>query len=386
MKRPDWRTVTVVAVSIGILAAIGMYSHRDAIFKNKNKAQIQQPAMVQVQKIAADSVIRDSIVQNTSLEAVERVQVLPRVTGRLEQLCVKQGARVVKGQTIATLEHAQQDALIGSTRASVASAHADSERARAEMSNAKTNVERYGRLLKEGFSTQQQYDSINTAYESAKASYSAALAREHAAQADLGRVQSARGDYIMTAPISGVVLNDYSLTTGAMISPSSPVADVADLRWLKATLKVPEASLFAVKKGMSVRLRLDALPTEEFEGRVSRIDQYVDPQTRTAAVEIVLDNGKTGGRLLPGMFGQASVITRECRNAIVLPESALHSGSGGSYVLVAEQGRAKLKNVGTGIRENGKVQITKGLAAGDQVIVFGGNSLNGGEAVDVQFR
>ena len=386
MKRPDWRTVTVVAVSIGILAAIGMYSHRDAIFKNKNKAQIQQPAMVQVQKIAADSVIRDSIVQNTSLEAVERVQVLPRVTGRLEQLCVKQGARVVKGQTIATLEHAQQDALIGSTRASVASAHADSERARAEMSNAKTNVERYGRLLKEGFSTQQQYDSINTAYESAKASYSAALAREHAAQADLGRVQSARGDYIMTAPISGVVLNDYSLTTGAMISPSSPVADVADLRWLKATLKVPEASLFAVKKGMSVRLRLDALPTEEFEGRVSRIDQYVDPQTRTAAVEIVLDNGKTGGRLLPGMFGQASVITRECRNAIVLPESALHSGSGGSYVLVAEQGRAKLKNVGTGIRENGKVQITKGLAAGDQVIVFGGSTLNGGEAVDVQSR
>mgnify|MGYP001264868044 CR=1 FL=1 len=386
MKRPDWRTVTVVAVSIGILAAIGMYSHRDAIFKNKNKAQIQQPAMVQVQKIAADSVIRDSIVQNTSLEAVERVQVLPRVTGRLEQLCVKQGARVVKGQTIATLEHAQQDALIGSTRASVASAHADSERARAEMSNAKTNVERYGRLLKEGFSTQQQYDSINTAYESAKASYSAALAREHAAQADLGRVQSARGDYIMTAPISGVVLNDYSLTTGAMISPSSPVADVADLRWLKATLKVPEASLFAVKKGMSVRLRLDALPAEEFEGRVSRIDQYVDPQTRTAAVEIVLDNGKTGGRLLPGMFGQASVITRECRNAIVLPESALHSGSGGSYVLVAEQGRAKLKNVGTGIRENGKVQITKGLAAGDQVIVFGGSTLNGGEAVDVQSR
>ena len=386
MKRPDWRTVTVVAVSIGILAAIGVYSHRDAIFKNKNQAQIQQPAVVQVQKIAADSVIRDSIVQNTSLEAVERVQVLPRVTGRLEQLCVKQGARVVKGQTIATLEHAQQDALIGSTRASVASAHADSERARAEMSNARTNVERYGRLLKEGFSTQQQYDSINTAYESAKASYSAALAREHAAQADLGRVQSARGDYIMTAPISGVVLNDYSLTTGAMISPSSPVADVADLRWLKATLKVPEASLFAVKKGMSVRLRLDALPTEEFEGRVSRIDQYVDPQTRTAAVEIVLDNGKTGGRLLPGMFGQASVITRECRNAIVLPESALHSGSGGSYVLVAEQGRAKLKNVGTGIRENGKVQITKGLTAGDLVIVFGGRTLSGGEAVDVQSR
>jgi RND family efflux transporter MFP subunit len=384
MKKPDWRTVTVLAVSISILAAIGIYSHRDALFKDKNKTQVQQPAIVQVQKIAAGSVIRDSIVQNTSLEAVERVQVLPRVTGRLEKLYVRQGERVTRGQTIATLEHVQQDALIGSTRASVASAHADSERARAEMSNAKTNVERYGRLLKEGFSTQQQYDSIETAYESAKASYNAALAKEQAAQADLGRVQSTRGDYIMKAPISGVVLNDYSLTTGAMISPSSPVADVADLRWLKATLKVPEASLFAVKKGLPVRLKLDALPSEEFEGRVSRMDQYVDPQTRTAEVEVLLDNGKTGGRLLPGMFGQASVITRECRNTIVLPESAVHSGGSGSYVFAVENKRAKLKNVSTGIREGNTIQITKGLEPGEDVIVFGGANLSDGDAVSVQ--
>ena len=386
MKRPDWKTAAVVAAFVIVLAVIGIYSHRDALFHKKNKAQVQQPAVVSVQKAAADSVIRDSIVQNMSLEAVDRVQLLPRVTGRLEKLFVKQGSRVTRGQTVATLEHEQQDALIGSSGAEAASAHADSERARAEMENARTNLERYARLMKEGFSTQQQYDSIETAYASAKATYSASLAKENAARAELGRVRSARGDYIMTAPISGVVLNDYSLTTGAMISPSSPVADIADLRWLKATLKVPEAGLFAVKKGMTVKLRLDALPNEEFDGSVSRIDQYVDTQTRTASVEVVLDNGKTGNRLLPGMFGQASVIVREYRNAMVLPESALHSGSGGSYVLVAEQGRAKLKNVGTGIRENGKIQITKGLAAGDQVIVFGGNSLNGGEAVDVQSR
>ena len=142
---------------------------------------------------AADSVIRDSIVQNMSLEAVDRVQLLPRVTGRLEKLFVKQGSRVTRGQTVATLEHEQQDALIGSSGAEAASAHADSERARAEMENARTNLERYARLMKEGFSTQQQYDSIETAYASAKATYSASLAKENAARAELGRVRSARG-------------------------------------------------------------------------------------------------------------------------------------------------------------------------------------------------
>lgn len=386
MKKPDWRTVAVLAVFLGILAAIGVYSHRESLFHSSDKVQTQQSAIVQVRQAAADSVIRDSIVQNMSLEAVNRVQLLPRVSGRLEKLFVKQGSRVTKGQTVATLEHVQQDALIDSTGAEAVSAHADSERARAEMENAKTNLERYARLLKEGFSTQQQYDSIETAYESARASYNAALAKENAARADLGRVRSSRADYIMTAPISGVVLNDYSLTTGAMITPSSPVADIADLRWLKATLKIPEASLFAVKKGMTVKLRLDALPSEEFSGRVSRIDQYVDPQTRTASVELVLDNGMAGGRLLPGMFGQATVITKEYKNAVVLPDTALHSGEGGSYVFVAEKGRAKMKNVSTGIREGNTIQITKGLEPQDQVIVFGGANLNDGDAIDVKTK
>ncbi|MDR1132897.1 MAG: biotin/lipoyl-binding protein, partial [Synergistaceae bacterium] len=127
------------------------------------------PAYVRVEVVTGGKTVRDSIVQNMSIEAQNRVQMTPRVSGRLEKLHVKTGETVAKGQLVATLEHAQQDALIGSTEAQVASARADTERMKAEMANAKTNVDRYERLLKEGFSTQQQYDSISTAYASTRA-------------------------------------------------------------------------------------------------------------------------------------------------------------------------------------------------------------------------
>lgn len=367
-------------------AAIYLLLKKDsaAAKPNQDERAAVPAAFVRVETVSSDKTVRDSIVQNMSVEAINRVQMTPRVTGRLERLHVKQGDRVKAGQIIATLEHDQQDALIGATEAQLASSRADTERARAEMMNAKTNLDRYERLVKEGFSTQQQFDSIQTTYVSTRAGYNAAQAKERQVAAELGRVKSTKMDYIMNAPIDGTILNDYALTPGAMISPTSPIADVADLRGLKATLRIPELKIFAVKPGMSVLLRFDALPKEEFEGSVTRIDPYVDPATRTSSVEIELDNEATGNRLRPGMFGQASIVEQEYRNAILLPSSALHSSDNGHYLFVEEDGQAKLRNVETGIRQGNSVQITDGVEPGERVIVFGGNNLNDGDSVTVQ--
>jgi RND family efflux transporter MFP subunit len=309
---------------------------------------------------------------------------IPRVTGRLERLHVKQGDKVKAGQLVATLEHEQQDALISATQAQAASAKADAERAKAEMMNAKTNLDRYERLVKEGFSTQQQYDTTETAFVSARANYDAALAKERQVASELGRVRSSRQDYIMYSPLEGTVLSDYSLSPGAMISPSSPIADIADLSRLKASLRIPENKIFVVKPGLDVFLRFDALPDEEFRGKVTRIDPYVDPSTRTSTVEIELDNETTGNRLRPGMFGQASIVEREFRDSVLIPENALNSDSDGYYVFVEENGFASRRDVITGINQGGHVQVTKGVVSGDRVIVFGGNNLNDGDKIEVQ--
>ena len=383
-KRPRFGKALIIVALVAVTAATWVYARRETLFDKPTDPSLLTP-IVRTETLKADRTLSSRIVQNMQVDAVERVELLPRVTGRLLALHVKQGDRVKKGQVVATLEHEQQDALILSTIAQAASARADTEKARAEMLNAKTDLDRYSRLVKEGFSTQQQYDAIQTEYTSAEASYRAALAKERQYEAEEKRVKSEKNDYIIRAPIDGIVLNDYSLTAGAMISPSSPILDIADPHMLKATLRVPELKIFSVAVGMPVTLRFDALPGESFGGSVTRIDQYVDPATRTSSVEIVLDNEKqAGGRLRPGMFGQAAIVEKSFAGTLTVPEGALHASETGLYVYVVADGKAAQREVATGIQDGGRVQILGGLAEGDEVIIFGGNNLRDGEAVTVR--
>lgn len=383
-KRPRFGKALIIVALVAVTAATWVYARRETLFNKPTDPSLLTP-IVRTETLKADRTLSSRIVQNMQVDAVERVELLPRVTGRLLALHVKQGDRVKKGQVVATLEHEQQDALILSTIAQAASARADTEKARAEMLNAKTDLDRYSRLVKEGFSTQQQYDAIQTEYTSAEASYRAALAKERQYEAEEKRVKSEKNDYIIRAPIDGIVLNDYSLTAGAMISPSSPILDIADPRMLKATLRVPELKIFSVAVGMPVTLRFDALPGESFGGSVTRIDQYVDPATRTSSVEIVLDNEKqAGGRLRPGMFGQAAIVEKSYAGTLTIPEGALHASETGYYVYIVKDGKAAQREVSTGIQDGGRVQVTGGLAEGDEVIIFGGNNLRDGEAVTVR--
>ena len=383
-KIKDKKTIIIILSFVLLLTLIGVYSRREMLFAKKVKISEPQPAIVKVQTAETNSNISENIVQNTSIEAVNRVKLTPRVTGRLEKIFVKRGDIVHEGEPVAYLEHEQQDALIGAAEAQKASAMADSEKAKAEMMNEKTNLERYKRLLDAGFSTMQQYDAASTSYASAKASYNAALAKERQAQSELKRSKSSKDDYIIKAPLNGTVLNDYSISAGAMISPSSPILDIADLSRLKATLKIPESKIFTVKKGMPVTIRFDALPNEEFKGYVTATDQYVEPSTRTSNVEIELDNKAAGGKLRPGMFGQASITEREAKNVIAIPESSLHSSESGFYVLVAESGKAKQRVISVGIRQDSLVEITQGLKTGDKVIIFGGKNLNNGDKITIE--
>lgn len=385
-KKSKTRLFLIVFFSICFIAFVGLYSRREKLISlfNKGNNHFEQAAYVKIETISADETIQLKIVQNMSIEAVNRVKLLPRVTGRLEKLHVKKGDHVTKGQIVATLEHKQQDSAIDAAQASVSSSLADTERAKAEMMNAKTNLERYKRLIEEGFSTQQQYDAVETTYTSAKATYNATIAKQRQLASELNRVRSTRKDYIIRSPLNGIVLNDYSLTDGAMISPNTAVLDIADLSQLKATLKIPESKIFIVKEGMPVSLKFDALPEKEFFGKITKTDSYVTPETRSSNVEIALNNKETGMILLPGMFGQASIIEKEKENSIVLPEAALRERESGYYVFTVKENKAVLSPVEIGIKQNGEVEITKGLTSGEKVVVFGGNNIKDGDSVQIQ--
>ncbi|MDO4988702.1 MAG: efflux RND transporter periplasmic adaptor subunit, partial [Synergistes sp.] len=373
-KKFDKKTAAIAIVFIAVVAAIGIYSRRETLFQKDEKPSAEAAAaIVKTEIVRTDSTIEDKIVQNVSLEAEKRVKLLPRVTGRLISMSVKTGDRVSKGQQIAMLEHEQQDALILSTAAQASSARADTQKAKALMQNAATNYERYKRLEEEGFSTKQQLETMQTEYTSAAAAYDAAKAKERQYDAEAARVASAKNDYIITSPMDGIVLNDYEMTAGAMISPSSPIVEIADMGILNAKLKIPDTKIYTVKIGMPVQMKFDALPDRIFNGKITQIDQYVDPSTRTSKVEAAIDNIKeAGGILRPGIFGEASIIEKEYKNVVTVPTGALHDSDKSRYVFIVKNGKAEICEVKTGAATVDRVQITDGLSGGEEVIIFGG--------------
>lgn len=383
IKFPSTGTLLTLVIIAAMIVGIGIYSRRGTLFSHEEEA-VKPTVIVKTEIIRADNTIAEKVIQNMSIDAQNRAELTPRVAGRLLSFDVSKGDHIRKGQIIATLEHEQQDAQIVQAAAETASARADTKKERALMRNAKTEYERYVRLERAGFSTVQELDAMRTDYESAEASYHAAVANERKCEAEEARVRSERADYVIRSPLDGILLNDYDLTPGAMITESTPVADVADLRRMKANIKIPESKIFAVREGLPVRLTFDAMPGETFTATVTRVDRYVDSSTRMSGVEIALDNEKdAGGRLRPGMFGSAAIIVKEHHNVFAVPESALHSGETDEYVFVVKDGIAHARVIKRGVVEGSRVMITEGITSGDEVIVWGGVNLLDGEAVEV---
>lgn len=309
----------------------------------------------------------------STLEALEEVTLLPKVTGRLVGLRARQGDRVARGDVVAVLDHRDQDAQIAALKAQIAVAEAESAQAKVTLDDALRERDRYRKLLAEGFATQQELDSRETTYQSAQAAYRKTQASVAQQRANLKTQEVQRSEYILTAPIDGTILDDYSLTEGTMVSTSTAVAKIGKIAVLKAVLQVPETRGGRLKEGMKALLSGDSF--SGVAGKILRIRPYVDTSTRTVQVEVAVDNG--AGRLKPGMFATVFLVEAEVDGALTLPVEALRSGS----VFVVDDGRIAVRPVETGIEASGLVEIREGLSEGDLVVVTGASSLKEGDAV-----
>jgi RND family efflux transporter MFP subunit len=216
-------------------------------------------------------------------------------------------------------------------------------------------------------------------YQSARASYNRSLASVKQQEANLSAQKVSRSEYTLLSPMDGVVLKDYSLTPGTMISEATSVAKIADVRSMKGVAQLSEMQASRVFVGMKVVLSGDGFPGVEVEGSVSRISPYVDSSTRTLQVEVVADNAAGGGILKPGMFVSVLFVEEEAVDALTIPSHALRENG---KVFVDRNGTAEERSVETGLNLPDVVQILSGLEEGERVVV-GGKNLKGGEKIVV---
>lgn len=189
------------------------------------------------------------------------------------------------------------------------------------------------------------------------------------------------------APIAGRVIS-FIPTIGTMVSQASVIAEIADTDELEIKVSVAERFISRISLGQTAIVTFDAYPGVEFKARVFEVSPVLDQSSRTMSVKLKIN--PPDKRIKAGMYARVRLITESIKDAIVVPASAIVTREGSPYLFVissqkSESSPAKVRlcAVEQGIMVDNKTEITKGLIAGDEIVVKGQNLLNDGANVNI---
>jgi membrane fusion protein (multidrug efflux system) len=203
-------------------------------------------------------------------------------------------------------------------------------------------------------------------------------AKQEADQANVHAAESRLVQTVIRAPFSGR-LGLRRISTGAIVDTDTVITTLDDTSQIKLDFEVPEVFVARLQPGLSVTAHSAAWPEHVFSGEVISVDTRINPVTRTIAVRALLPNDD--GRLRPGMFLTVSLL-REDITALMVPEEALVPERSKQYVYLVDADNAvSLREVQTGRRRPGEVEIISGLSAGDRVIIEGTQKVRPGQTV-----
>jgi len=342
-------------------------------------------------KVAAETIgtanIAETIAVTGDFEALTSVEIVPEISGRLEQLRLPDGTlidvavTVKAGDVIAVIEHAELEATVQQAHAALQTAQASLKNAEVTLKDAEREKNRMENLYKGGAVPEQQYDAACTAYEKAEAGLAVAQANIKQAEAALAKANVMLDKAAIKAPVTGVVSKKY-VDEGNMVGPTTPLARIVQMETLKVLGGVSERYLRQLIPGKTaVHIKTDAYPEDEFEGVVYKVGVAVDAVTRTGEVEVRVPNSDM--RLKPGMFARMTIVIGQKENVVVVPDSALIRQYDNVYVFVAKAGKAYRRQLKLGLSQSQYYEVLEGLSVGDVVITHGQRQLKGGQAIEV---
>lgn len=301
-----------------------------------------------------------------TLEADALVEVRPEVSGVITRIPVEEGQSVARGQVLMTLEDRE-------TRAQADAAAAAESRARTEAANLAQQLERNRGLLASGAISQQAFDDIESGTE-------AAQAREKEAAANLALARRRLDKSVVRAPFAGRI-DAKEVYVGDFVElGKTTLFTLVDDDPLKVEFAVPEQYIDRLEEGSTVAVRVRNRPEESFTGTVVFVSPRVDPVNRTVTLKAEVPN--PDGTLRAGQFADVELVLEEIPNALLVPESAIVSREGESFLFVVANGVAERRSVRLGEREPGRVQVLEGVAEGETVVVAGQQRIQDGTPVD----
>jgi len=184
------------------------------------------------------------------------------------------------------------------------------------------------------------------------------------------------------SPLNGFVGTRY-LDPGALVSSSVSILSVLNVDRVKTIVPVVESAFQRVRTGLPAEIVVDAYPDRIYKGTVTRITPFLNPETRSADVEIEIAN--PDNTLKPGMFARVKIDAKITRDALSIPRSALLTrGSQKGVYLLTEDMAVVFQVIEIGQIKGNVVEVIEGLEEGVEVVNAGASSLNEGDRVRTQ--
>ncbi|CBK40495.1 putative Acriflavine resistance protein acrA [Nitrospira defluvii] len=317
------------------------------------------------------------------------VNIFSRVDGYIAKIYVDKGDLVKANQLLVEIDHTDYVHAVNQAKANLLSAKAKVVQQEAAVRNATLTLDRMQALIKDQFVSQQDLDT-------ALVNRDAALALQDSLRAQVQQMDVALAQAVtnlayasIRAPFAGYIA-ERNLDPGAYVSGTTAststmsrgILSVHDVETVRTLIEVVEKDVPLVKVGQRADVRAEAYPNEVFEGTVTRIVQALNRATRTMTVEVDLPN--KDHRLKGGMFARVEVLVGKHPQAIQIPLDAVSRLEESQYVYVVKDGKAHQVPVELGARAENRVEVVKGLAGDEQVIVSGKDLVSEGAPVQTQ--
>jgi cobalt-zinc-cadmium efflux system membrane fusion protein len=343
-------------------------SDNDAAFIRVGNRIVVPPTSPLRARLIVEPAVAHKVARSLTLPAqveadpAKTVKVLPPVTGRVIELKVRLGERVMEGQELAVIDSSD-----------LAQAYADEDKARATVAYARKALDRQLGLEKIGGGATKER-------EQAQNDHTQALAELERAQARLRSIGALTNDDRKTrllslkSPISGSVI-DLQIAPGAFLNDSAATAmTIANLDTVWVTANVPEKDISFVSENQPVSVTFSAYPEMIRSGNVLFVSDVIEPDTRRAKVRIGFENSNRS--LKPGMFAKASFVA-PAKEVLLVPTSALLMSNDRTSIFVEiEPWAFERRDADVEYQDDTTAVVKNGLQAGERVIVKGGIVLN----------
>jgi membrane fusion protein, multidrug efflux system len=284
----------------------------------------------------------------------EDVKVSALVAGRVNAVTVAEGDSVRRGQVIAELDRQPMDDQRRQAAAAV-------EQAKAQLENARLNLQRNQQLFERGIAAGKEVEDARAQMAAAQAAVDTASAALSTADRNVERAA-------VRSPIAGQVVKRM-VSVGEQVdgTAAQPIAEIANLDRVELAANVPSEQLSRIKPGQAATVTSDAFPGRVFAGSVLAIAPAVDAATNAGLVRIRIANAERA--LKVGMFAECQVALGERPNVLTVPPSAVVKTDEQAAVYVLSGDTAQRTMVKVGLEQPTAVEILSGLKEGDTVLI-----------------